>query len=174
MPSNIEIKFRVDDLGAIELKAAVLADQGPELLVQTDTFFDAPAGRLKLRQFEDGKSELIAYLRSNSDSVRESKWSRYSTEAAERLMETLAMVIPQTVTVHKRRTLYLIGQTRVHLDSVDQLGEFVELEVVLQNEQTKEEGTSIATGLIASLGLQDAERVPHAYADLLAELSGQD
>ena len=82
------------------------------------------------------------------------------------------MVAPPTVTVRKQRTLYLIGQTRIHLDRVDQLGEFVELEVVLKNEQTTEQGTAIANGLIVSLGLQTAERIPHAYADLLAELSG--
>jgi len=169
MPSNIEIKFQVDDLESITSKAAKLADHGPELLVQTDTFFDAPAGRLKLREFEDGKSELIAYLRLDSDSVRESKWSRYFTDSAEQLKETLAMAVPQTVTVRKRRTLYLIGQTRIHLDNVEQLGTFVELEVVLNDEQTPEQGVQIADDLIASLGLQDAKRITHAYADLLAD-----
>lgn len=169
MPSNIEIKFRVDDLNIIELKAAALADHGPELLVQTDTFFDVPEGRLKLRQFEDGKAELIAYLRSDSDSVRESKWSRYPTSSADELAKTLAMVAPQTVQVRKRRTLYLIGQTRVHLDQVEDLGYFVELEVVLEKNQTIALGVQIADGLIISLELENAERVTHAYADLLAE-----
>ena len=103
MPSNIEIKLRVDDLATVESKAAALADHGPELLVQTDTFFDVPTGRLKLRQFEDGKSELIAYQRSDSDAVRESKWCRYSTDSAQQLKETLAMVVPQTVTVYKTK-----------------------------------------------------------------------
>jgi predicted adenylyl cyclase CyaB len=171
MPSNIEIKLRVDDLKTIEANAATLSDHGPELLVQTDTFFDVPAGRLKLRQFEDGKSELIAYQRSDRDEVRESEWRRFSIdslEAAEQLKETLAMVAPQTVIVRKRRTLYLIGQTRVHLDQVDQLGDFVELEVVLENGQTNEQGVQIANDLIGSLGLLKAESVSLAYADLLA------
>lgn len=177
MPSNIEIKLRVDDLTTVESKAAALANYGPELLVQTDTFFNVPTGRLKLRQFDDGKSELIAYQRSDSATVRESKWSRYlidSAQSAEELRETLAMATPPTVIVHKRRTLYLIGQTRVHLDRVDQLGDFVELEVVLNNEQTTAQGTSIANGLITSLGMKNAERISHAYADLLDEVSGRD
>ena len=172
MPTNIEIKLQVDDLSAIESQAAKLADHGPELLVQTDTFFDVPTGRLKLRQFENGTAELIAYLRSNSDSIRQSKWSRYSTDSADsaqQLKETLAMVVPETVTVNKRRTLYLIGQTRIHLDSVDRLGKFVELEVVLDNDQTTEQGILIADNLIVSLGLENAERISHAYADLLAD-----
>jgi predicted adenylyl cyclase CyaB len=170
MPSNVEIKLRVDDLATVESKAAELANYGPELLVQTDTFFDVPTGRLKLRRFDDGKSELIAYQRSDSDTVRESKWSRYSidsAESAEQLIETLAMVAPPTVIVHKQRTLYLIGQTRVHLDRVDQLGDFVELEVVLDNQQTTEQGTAIADNLINSLGLESSERIAAAYADLL-------
>jgi len=174
MPTNIEIKFQVADLSAIESEAAKLANHGPELLVQTDTFFDVPSGRLKLRQFDDGKAELIAYLRSDSDSVRESKWSRHtieSTDAADALKETLAMVVPQTVTVHKRRTLYLIGQTRIHLDRVEQLGEFVELEVVLNSDQTDNEGTIVADELIAALGLESAERIAVSYSDLLQRLN---
>ena len=171
MPSNIEIKVRVDTLGDVEAKASALADHGPELLIQTDTFFDVQSGRLKLRQFADGKSELIAYVRSDSDAARESKWRRYqidSATAANQLKETLAMVAPETVTVGKRRTLYLIGQTRVHLDAVDGLGEFVELEVVLKDNQTQEQGVAIAEDLIVSLGLQNAESIAQSYADLLA------
>ena len=79
------------------------------------------------------------------------------------------MVVPETVTVNKRRTLYLIGQTRIHLDSVDRLGKFVELEVVLDDDQTTEQGILIADNLIVSLGLENAERISHAYADLLAD-----
>ena len=171
MPSNIEIKLRVDNLSDVESKASALADHGPELLIQTDTFFDVPTGRLKLRRFADGKSELIAYLRSDLDDARESKWSRYqidSAAVANQLKETLAMVAPETVTVGKRRTLYLIGQTRVHLDAVDGLGEFVELEVVLKDNQTQEQGVAIAEDLIVSLGLQNAESIAQSYADLLA------
>ena len=77
------------------------------------------------------------------------------------------MTLGQGVTVSKRRTLYLIGITRVHLDRVDELGEFVELEVVLGENDTHERGVEIANDVIDRLELSGAERLAVAYADLL-------
>jgi hypothetical protein len=51
MPRNIEIKARVDDIEALKMAAAAIADQGPAELEQDDTFFRCDAGRLKLRVF---------------------------------------------------------------------------------------------------------------------------
>ncbi|QEG21849.1 class IV adenylate cyclase [Mariniblastus fucicola] len=168
MPTNIEIKFRVDDLDRIESNAAAIADRGPELLVQEDVFFNADSGRLKLRKFDDGSAELIAYHRSDSDSIRESRWYAYRTEDPASLQAALAMTVGQGVTVFKRRTLFLVGQTRVHLDRVESLGEFVELEVVLGDNDSQEHGLTIANELAQRLGLESAERISVAYADLLA------
>lgn len=170
MPTNIEIKFRVDDLESVERKAADNADQGPVLLVQEDIFFNVNSGRLKLRKFADGSAELIAYHRADSDSIRESNWHAYSTQDPDALQNALALTAGQGVTIFKRRTLFLIGQTRVHLDRVDGLGEFVELEVVLADNDTQQHGLEIANDIVDRLGLADAEKVPVAYADLLAEI----
>ena len=61
-----------------------------------------------------------------------------------------------------------MGQTRVHLDEVEGLGTFVELEVVLRPDQSPAEGTLIATGLMKKLGISDDQLVDRAYLDLLA------
>jgi len=167
MPTNIEIKYRVDDLQAIEQRARQHADSGPELLVQEDIFFNANTGRLKLRKFADGAAELIAYHRSDSDSIRESNWHAYPTPDPDGLQNALALTVGQDVTVLKRRTLYLIGTTRVHLDEVESLGQFVELEVVLNDSHSSADGLEIATDIENRLGLQNAEKLAVAYADLL-------
>jgi len=167
MPTNIEIKFRVDDLESVERKAAQIADHGPELLVQEDIFFDVNTGRLKLRKFADGSAELIAYYRTDTDSIRESHWHSYSTQDPDSLLSALSLTAGQGITISKRRTLYLIGQTRIHLDRVEELGDFVELEVVLTDNDSQQHGLEIASDLVQRLGLFDAEKVAVAYADLL-------
>ncbi len=70
--------------------------------------------------------------------------------------------------VRKRRTLYMAGQTRIHLDEVEGLGDFVELEVVLLDGQTTEDGTAIADSLMRALAISPNDLTPGAYADLLA------
>jgi predicted adenylyl cyclase CyaB len=167
MPSNIEIKFRVQDLDAVESKAVPIADHGPEILVQEDIFFNVSHGRLKLRKFADGSAELIAYHRSDSDTIRESQWHAYPTLNPDALQNALALTAGQSTIVRKKRTLYLIGKTRLHLDRVEDLGHFVELEVVLDKKDSHESGVTIANRLVESLGLESAEKIAVAYADLL-------
>jgi len=62
-----------------------------------------------------------------------------------------------------------VGQTRIHLDDVEGLGSFVELEVVMQNNQSAAEGTQIARGLMAQLEILDSDLVEAAYMDLLQQ-----
>ena len=69
--------------------------------------------------------------------------------------------------VRKTRYLYLVGQTRIHLDDVEGLGKFMELEVVLREGQSDAEGRAIAEGLMASLGVERGDRIEGAYMDLL-------
>jgi predicted adenylyl cyclase CyaB len=69
--------------------------------------------------------------------------------------------------VRKQRALFLAGQTRIHLDEVEGLGSFVELEVVLQAHQSHADGVQIARGLMAKLEIQDSDLVEQGYIDLL-------
>lgn len=69
--------------------------------------------------------------------------------------------------MRKTRWLYLVGQTRVHCDRVEKLGDFAELEVVLEDHQTSEDGEAIAHDLMMKLGIDKANLIPGAYMDLL-------
>jgi len=168
VPTNIEIKLRVNELAAVEQKAALISDSGPTHLEQNDVFFQAPAGRLKLRRFQDGSAELIAYQRADADTVRESSWLAYPTTEPDQLESVLTKAIGKGIVVSKKRTLYIAGNTRIHLDEVDGLGCFVELEVVLDAELSTSQAENIALELIQKLGLESSQRISVAYADLLA------
>lgn len=69
--------------------------------------------------------------------------------------------------VVKNRQLFMVGQTRVHVDKVENLGDFVELEVVLNNEQSIEDGQEIANDIMKKLGIEEENLLATAYADLL-------
>ena len=69
--------------------------------------------------------------------------------------------------MRKHRTLYLVGRTRVHLDRVEDLGDFLELEVVLSEAEPSELGVAEARGLMAALGISPEQLIEGAYLDLL-------
>jgi predicted adenylyl cyclase CyaB len=167
MPANVEIKARVHDPGGLRARAAALADGSPELILQTDTFFPVPSGRLKLRDFGDGRGELIFYRRADVSGPKVSDYRISPTADPVGLREALTAALGMVGIVRKRRTLYLVGQTRVHLDEVEELGDFLELEVVLREGQSAEEGDRIARGLMAALGVEQEDLVTGAYIDLL-------
>ena len=167
MARNVEIKVRVAELAAVERRAAALADHGPELILQDDSFFAARHGRLKLRAFADGRGELIAYERPDATGPKLSDYTIAPVPDPDALRTALNRALGPAGRVVKRRVLYLAGQTRIHLDLVEGLGAFLELEVVLRDGQTAADGEAVARDLLAALGLADAERIAGAYVDLL-------
>jgi predicted adenylyl cyclase CyaB len=174
MPSNIEIKARLRDRAKVEAIVARISDRGPELIQQKDVFFSCGGGRsesarLKLRIFNADSGELIRYERPNSPNARCSRYLIARTADPETLLEILTQTLGQLGVVQKTRTLYLIGQTRVHLDQVDHLGDFLELEVVLRPDQSEQqEGRKISEELLSLLQIDRTDLVAEAYIDLLA------
>jgi adenylate cyclase class IV len=165
---NIEIKAHSTDFEEQAQIAAGIADGLPALIEQTDTFFHVPRGRLKLREFGNGTGELIQYTRADSSGPRQSTYVRSPTHEPQSLKEALTTALGVRAIVKKRRMLFMVGQTRIHLDEVMELGRFIELEVVLRPEQTEEEGVIVAERLMSELGVQQADLVAEAYVDLLA------
>jgi len=164
---NIEIKARVDDLGTLRMRASALASGVSQLIDQIDTFFIVARGRLKVRAFADGSGELIAYERSNEHGPKESTYTRAECRDAAALCEALARVLPVRGVVAKHREVFLAGRTRIHLDRVEKLGSFVELEVVLADGESPEDGRREAQELLESLAISERDLVPDAYIDLI-------
>jgi adenylate cyclase class IV len=168
MARNIEIKASVPDLEALATRAAAVADSGPTEIHQDDTFFRCEAGRLKLRAFRDGEGELIFYRRADRQGPKESFYLRSPTSAPDTLRESLSLAYGPAGRVRKHRTLFLAGRTRIHLDRVEGLGDFVELEVVLEDGEAAESGVHEARRLMEVLEIDPSRLVEGAYVDLLA------
>jgi len=165
--NNIEIKLRVGDTRRARSAIEAAADGPAEVLEQRDTYFET--GRetlLKLRE-ENGRASLIAYRRTLADAPQPSDIRLCRLEDAADLAEVLAHALGTLAVVEKTRRLYFVGQTRIHLDRVTGLGDFVELEVVLEPGQTEADGRRIAEDLLARLNLADAQPVSRSYRDLI-------
>lgn len=168
MPSNIEIKALLPNPTRTRELAEKLADGPAELLQQEDTFFPSPHGRLKLRCFPDGHGELIFYQRANVAGTKQSNYQISRTQEPAHLLELLTNALGTMRRVVKKRTLLMCGQTRIHLDEVEGLGHFLELEVVLREDQSPEEGHAIAQSLMRALEVRDEDLIEGAYADLMS------
>ena len=111
---------------------------------------------------------MIFYSRPDSAVAKQSDYEITAVADPESLLSVLSQALGVTQTVVKTRVLYLVGQTRVHLDSVDGLGDFLELEVVLRPGQDAAQGEAIAADLMDRLGIRDEDLCTTAYADMLS------
>ena len=91
---------------------------------------------------------------------------RVATDQPAALREALERTQGGLGRVRKTRWLLHSGQTWIHLDRVEGLGDFLELEVVLRNGQSEAEGEAIAEALLARLGVAPSRRLAGAYLDL--------
>ncbi|MFY3137364.1 class IV adenylate cyclase [Achromobacter xylosoxidans] len=169
MARNIEIKARLASLAAVESLAAALSGKEPVAIAQDDTFFACPDGRLKLRAFSDGTGELIFYRRADDTGPKESFYVISPTSSPDTLRDALGLAYGVIGRVRKQRLLFMAGRTRIHLDRVEGLGEFLELEVVLRDGESVEAGMAEARELLASLRITPEQLVSGAYLDLLAQ-----
>lgn len=169
MASNIEIKARVHDFTALMRATELAVGKEAVIIRQRDTFFNSDTGRLKLREFTDGSGELISYLRENSLEPTPSDYLMYKTNDPDVLRDTLKMTLGVRGVVSKTRHLYIMGRTRIHLDEVDDLGHFMELEVVLEPGEDPDDGDKEARHLMQTLGILEQDLIQCAYIDLMCD-----
>lgn len=169
MASNIEIKARASAFEQQQITAATLANCTADLIEQRDTFYKVSEGRLKLRRFADDTAELIYYRRDDSSGPSLSEYTISKSLEPDSLHKILAQAYGVSAQVNKQRYLYLVGRTRLHFDAVESLGQFIELEVVLNPGDSLEEGQREAEKLMLDLGIEQDDLIDVAYADLIAE-----
>ena len=169
MARNVEVKIKVDDLEGLRSRALALGAMDHGVLHQVDTYFATPpalGARLKLREHTGGRSELIAYRRPDTPGFRTSDFHLVPVEAPESLREALRHALGVVHQVVKTRHLLLLGRTRVHLDCVEGLGDFLELEVVLADGDDVAAAEREAEEILAQLALGDRPHIPGSYVDL--------
>jgi len=165
MPRNVEIKAKVIDWEQMHHRAKTAAGGEPKILHQEDIFFNVPRGRLKLRT-QNKMSELIYYLRENTSGPKQSSYLCLPVANPAATRQILAVIHGERGIIRKTRWLYMAGQTRIHLDRVENLGDFLELEVVLRDDQTTEMGAAIAGELMKKLQIKPDQLLDRAYMDL--------
>ncbi|MCB1995031.1 MAG: class IV adenylate cyclase [Burkholderiaceae bacterium] len=170
MARNVEIKAKLPTAHAerVAARAQALVMADPQVLHQDDTFYACARGRLKLRRFADGTAELIAYRRPDLAGPKTSSYLRTPVADADDLHAALDAACGAVGRVRKRRRVVLVGRTRVHLDEVEGLGCFLELEVVLRDGEPECDGIDEAEALMLRLGVEPTWLVEGAYLDLLA------
>ncbi|XP_076176369.1 uncharacterized protein LOC143151276 [Ptiloglossa arizonensis] len=166
---NTEIKAKVNDPELLISRVKQLTNVDCIIIKQHDTFFKVSDGRLKLRQFEDGSGELIYYQRLNTCGPKVSIFEKTSlgADACVSIRNILSLSNGSLGTVKKTRKLYMIDQTRVHIDEIEGLGNFMELEAPSTNKQELESGEKIVRDIMTKLDIKRQDLIAEAYIDLL-------
>lgn len=172
MNKNIEIKAFVPNRDKlIENIEQNTTAEWTAIIDQHDTFYNAPNARLKLRRIaRHCMYELISYSRADTLGPKTSTVNRTSIDnkdLAEKLHENLTQSLGVKIDLKKSRLLYMLGKTRIHVDTVEGLGEFVEFEVSINECDLIEDGEKTANELMHKLGIQEKDLLTGAYADHL-------
>ena len=167
---NVELKAFDHDPEATVARCLALGAVDAGVLSQRDTYFLARRGRLKLR-VEEGAlgGELIAYRRPDALEPTESSYVLAPVIEPSPLTEALDAAQGTVVVVSKRRRLFLWEGVRIHLDEVDELGNFIEFEAVLPAAGDLATANAKLAQLRVSLGIEDDALVLVGYADLLMD-----
>ena len=164
---NVELKARDPNPEVTAARCLNLGAVSAGTLDQSDVYYRARNGRLKLRTQADGGSELIAYRRPDAADASESSYVR--APASESVAEALEVALGTTVVVSKRRRLLMWEGVRIHLDEVDGLGSFIEFEAMLPDAGDLETARAKVARLCSELGIEDGALVSVGYADLLMD-----
>ena len=165
---NIELKARCEDLGRLREICTSMGAESQEPERQIDTYFRVPHGRLKLRESLRSGAELIYYTRADVAGARESHYEIYQVEDAEGLKTILRRSLGVKAVVAKRREIFVIGDVRIHLDKLQDLGTFVELEGSVQDAAELAVVAEEVRALQQALAIDDRSLVKESYADLIA------
>ena len=162
---NIELKARDPDPARSLAVCLELGAEDRGVLRQRDTYFRAREGRLKLREEEPGGAVLIQYDRPDAAAARESRYRLSAVPDADTLRASLDAALGTLVVVDKERHLFLWDGVRIHLDTVQGLGSFVELEGVAPPESDLSAEREKVAHLQDALGI--GEVLTDSYSDRL-------
>jgi len=164
--NNLELKARISSVEAAVKTAERLAGVCHADIHQTDTYFKVHEGRLKLREYED-TAELIFYNRPDS---RDPKYSTYYISEVSNpfvFNTVLGNNLGVKAIVKKRRRVFLLENTRIHIDEAEGLGDFLEFEVVFGEDTTPDGARKMVALLMDEFDIKDEDLVGRSYCDLL-------
>ena len=164
---NIEIKARTSNADFIR---EYLISHGAEFRgvdEQTDTYFNVSKGRLKLRE---GKIEnnLIYYNRPDQEGPKQSDFQLFAVNDTNSLREILTAALGIKVTVKKRREIYFIHNVKFHLDTLEELCNFVEIEASNKDQDiSADKLREQCSFYMKELHISDQDLISSSYSDML-------
>jgi predicted adenylyl cyclase CyaB len=168
MSANFELKARCPDLALARERARAIATRWLGVDQQVDTYFKTAAGRFKLRESSLSGGQLVPYLRPDAPQARRSDYVVIPLPEPERTKQLLAELLGVHRVVRKLREIGLFENVRIHLDRVEGLGDFVELEAVWDGDGAGEaEQARKITFLRDRLAIRDGDLVAASYEGLL-------
>jgi len=178
--TNIELKARLQNFERVH---SVLTQRRIALaatLRQIDTYFHAPHGRLKLREINEETAQLIFYQRPDRAEVKRSDYLIAPVASSAALCDVLGAAYGIRIVVKKTRELYLLPRQfgknagraasdliRLHLDAVEGLGHFLEIEVILQDGESPPIAEQEAQFWLQEFGIAPEDLLSRSYADLV-------
>lgn len=168
----VELKAQVDDLDIIRKRLSTIGAQYTGTYRQIDSYFEVPRGRLKLREVkEDNESKLIYYERKNVAGPKGSSVYILQIKNPEFLKALLERTLKTGITVRKVREIYHHEGTRIHLDTVENLGTYVEFERETSADRGSitSEDLQILKELKEKLGISRENLEKLSYSDLLLQ-----
>jgi predicted adenylyl cyclase CyaB len=168
MSSNLEIKARCRDLAAARSAAQRVATRYVGVDRQVDTYYCTREGRLKLRESSLAGGQLVPYLRPDASGPRRADYQVIPVEDAAGLKALMSRILGVHRVVRKQREIFLYRNVRIHLDRVEGLGEFVELEAVFDGSPAAAaEQRHALDFLMRELGIDPADLVAGSYEGLV-------
>lgn len=165
MPQNLELKAAIASTRAMTRIAVGLRAKKKGVLLQKDIYYRVPRGRLKLRTIGKRESELIYYSRPDKRRGRFSLYCIVPISRAKLADALCAAAFGRTVVVEKKRRLFLYKNARIHIDSVGNLGDFIEFEVIVN--RGKNQAHKLLDFLYCRFGIRQSSLVAGSYSDLM-------
>jgi predicted adenylyl cyclase CyaB len=165
MPQNLEIKCAYQSLAKARGIARRIGASSKGTLRQIDTYFKVKSGRLKLREINGRQFELIYYHRPNAKSSRYSHYTIIRLEEPSAAKSLFHSLLGVSVVVRKKRALFLYKNARIHIDSVERLGTFMEFEVVVN--RGKRQARELMQFLMKEFGIEQKMLLGGSYSDLI-------
>lgn len=163
---NVELKAREHDRRRSLCACSSLGAEDRGVLVQRDTYFDVPTGRLKLREEDGAAAQLISYERADRAEERESRYRIAVIDSPAEVKAVLADAVGVKIEVAKRRRLFLLENVRIHLDDVEDLGRFVEFEAIATDDSDLSREQARVQALRRDFEISDADLIGISYCDL--------
>jgi predicted adenylyl cyclase CyaB len=166
MPMNVEIKARIPNTAIAMSALCALGAECSATLHQEDTLFAVPRGRLKMRCDEEGVCELVYYRRENQTGPCISSYFRQPLTNPSNKKAELQSLFGIKKIVRKRRLVFIACGARVHIDDVEGLGQFLEIEVPFDRKADAHRAAHLTRMLMMRLSISDRDLIAGAYEDL--------